>query len=82
MIAMVGVLLSLCCFIGCPLLMGAMWLMARDREGPRLERELKRLNVQAERERARAASDAPGAIGAASSASAGVASTGGDPVRR
>ena len=45
---MTSVLLALCCGLGCPLLMGVMWLMSRDREGPRLERELSRLNAEAE----------------------------------
>ena len=59
--AMVALLLSLCCFVGCPLLMGVMWLMTRDREGPRLERELRRLNAEAEASRPQVAPSAPGA---------------------
>jgi len=41
---MPATILALCCFLGCPLLMGAMWLVTRDPEKGRLEREIRRLN--------------------------------------
>jgi len=44
-------LLALCCFLGCPLIMGGMMFMMRDREGSKLEREIRRLNAQADRRR-------------------------------
>lgn len=56
---MAAVLLSLCCFIGCPALMGVMWLMTRDREGWRLEREVRRLNAEARARREEVAAPAP-----------------------
>ena len=56
---MAALLLSLCCFVGCPLLMGVMWLMNRDREGLRLEREVRRLNAQADSRRAPVAPPPP-----------------------
>ena len=61
---MVAILLSLCCFVGCPLLTGVMWLLTRDREGARREREVRRLNAEAEDHRkARSVSGAPVASG-------------------
>lgn len=44
-------LLALCCLLGCPLIMGGMMFMMRDREGSKLEREIGRLNAQADRRR-------------------------------
>ncbi len=44
-------LLALCCFLGCPLIMGGMMFMMRDREGSKLEREIRRLNAHADRRR-------------------------------
>ena len=42
-------LLVACCVFACPLLMGGiMWAMSRDWEGKRLERELRRLERQAD----------------------------------
>ena len=41
----------MCCFLGCPLLMGGMMFMMRDHEGAKLEREIRRLNAQADRRR-------------------------------
>ena len=55
---MAAILLPLCCFVGCLLLMGAMWLMTRDREGARLQREVRRLNSEAQARRTRIASPA------------------------
>ena len=49
---MTTVLLLLCCGLGCPLLMGGMvWLLGRDRESARLEREVRRLNRAAAADR-------------------------------
>ena len=53
---MSSVLLLLCCALGCPLIVGAMvLLMSHDREGKRWEREIRRLNTEAERRRQAAA---------------------------
>src|SRR5487761_124618 len=38
--------LLVCCGLGGPLIVGAMLLLLRDREGSRLEREIRRLNTQ------------------------------------
>lgn len=49
---MSALILSICCVVGCPLTMGAMWLMTRDRDGARIEREVRRLNAEADARRA------------------------------
>jgi hypothetical protein len=42
---MLGVLILLCCVIGCPLIMGGvMWFLVRDREAAAIGREIRRLN--------------------------------------
>lgn len=49
---MTALLLLFCCVFACPLLMGgAMWFMTRDRETARLERDIRRLNRAAARDR-------------------------------
>ncbi len=50
---MAQLLVVACCFLACPLLMGAMmfWI-GRDSEGRRLKRELRRINAATDRRRA------------------------------
>ena len=45
---MLQLLIVVCCVLGCPLLVGGgMWLLGRDWQGKRLEREIRRLNRRA-----------------------------------
>lgn len=57
---MIQLLLVVCCVFACPLLMGGMmWFMGRDREGGKIEREIRRLNRAAEARRLAAAGSSP-----------------------
>jgi hypothetical protein len=57
---MIQILLVVCCVFACPLLMGGMmWFMGRDREGGKVEREIRRLNRAAEARRLAAEGSSP-----------------------